>query len=176
MNLPNILSLFRIVLIPVVAYLFYAGDLISATLVFIFACLTDILDGYIARKFNMITDLGKILDPLADKGMQITVLASMAFFVNLMPWQVVLFIFIKELVLCLGGAVLYNSNVVLGSNWWGKAATVVTSVCVISILFFHSIMSATVLCVFQFMPVIWAVFSIIRYYILYTKIKYKDES
>ena len=173
MNLPNVLSLFRIGLIPVVAYLFYIGEIVSATLVFIVACLTDILDGYIARKFDMITDLGKILDPLADKGMQITVIASMAFFVNLMPWQVVFFIFIKELALCLGGAVLYNSKVVIGSNWWGKAATVVTSVCVIAILFFSTFMSPVVLTVFQYMPVLWALFSFVRYLIIYIGLRGK---
>lgn len=171
MNLPNILSLFRIALIPVTAYLFYIEETTAATLVFICACLTDILDGYIARKFNMITDLGKILDPLADKGMQITVLGSMAFFAGLMPWQVVLFIFVKELILCLGGAVLYNSRIIIGSSWWGKAATVVTSLCVVIILFFHSSMNGAMLAFFQYMPVLWAVFSFIRYLIVYIKIK-----
>lgn len=174
MNLPNVLSLFRIGLIPVVAYLFYIGEIISATLLFIVACLTDILDGYIARKFDMITDLGKILDPLADKGMQITIIASMAFFVDLMPWQVVLFIFIKELALCLGGAVLYNSKVIIVSNWWGKAATVVTSVCVIAILFFNTFMSSFVLVVFQYMPVLWALFSFVRYLIVYVGLRGKQ--
>jgi len=170
LNLPNILSIIRILLIPVSAFLFSKDNISGAVTVFIIACLTDILDGYIARKFNLITDLGKILDPLADKGMQITMLISMAI-ADLMPWFVVIFIFLKEFLMCVGGAVLYKANTVVGANSYGKIATVVTSLSVIAILLFHDFMSATVLGILQWLPVAFAVYAFIRYTMLFTKIK-----
>ena len=170
MNLPNILSVIRILLIPVNAILFSKDCIAGAVTVFIIACLTDILDGYIARKYNLITDLGKILDPLADKGMQITMLISMAF-CDLMPWFVVMFIFMKELLMCVGGAVLYRSHTVVGANSYGKIATVVTSSCVILILVFHPFLNNEAIFTLQWAPVAFAVYAFIRYTMLFTKIK-----
>ena len=170
MNLPNILSIIRILLIPVSAVLFSKDYVIGATVIFVIACLTDILDGYIARKFNLITDLGKILDPLADKGMQITMLISMAIG-DLMPWFVVIFIFLKEFLMCIGGVVLYKDNTVIAANSYGKIATVVTSLSVILILIFHDFMNSTVLVILQWAPVAFAIYAFIRYTMLFTKIK-----
>lgn len=170
LNIPNILSCFRLLLIPVTAYLFHRDLVQAASLIFILACLTDVADGYIARKYDQITDLGKILDPLADKGMQITVLVSMAS-IEYMPWAVVAFILCKELMMVAGGALLYRSKVVVGSNWYGKAATVVTSVCVTAILFFYDSLSGGLLLVLQWLPVAFAVFAFLRYIIVYANIK-----
>ena len=170
MNLPNILSIIRILLIPVTAVFFAKGKVSGAVTVFIVACLTDILDGYIARKYNLITDLGKILDPLADKGMQITMLISMAMG-DLMPWFVVMFILLKELLMCVGGAVLYRANTVIAANSYGKIATVVTSLCVILILLFHTFLNDTMLFILQWAPIAFAIYAFIRYTMLFAKLK-----
>ena len=66
-TIPNLLSLIRILLIPVFVALFFHDEMIGAALILILSGLTDTLDGYIARHFNMITNLGKVLDPIADK-------------------------------------------------------------------------------------------------------------
>ena len=123
MNIPNFLSLIRIILIPITARLFYIGKIETAAAVFVAACLTDILDGYIARHFNMVTDLGKILDPLADKGMQLTVLISMAT-CGLMPKAVVIMILCKEVIQVVGGSILYKLGVVISAKASGKACYV----------------------------------------------------
>jgi len=170
LNLPNILSVIRIMMIPFAAYFFAMDNTFVANVIFILACLTDILDGYIARKFNLITDIGKILDPLADKGMQITMLISMGV-AEMMPWFVVGFIFLKELMMCLGGALLYKSKIILPANRYGKIATVVTSSCVVSILFFHPVLPVAVLCILQWMPVVFAVYAFIKYLLVFLSYK-----
>ena len=76
MNIPNLLSIFRLALIPVFAVVIFSpipNSALWACLIFLLSGATDVLDGYIARKYNMITNVGKVLDPLADKLMQITV-------------------------------------------------------------------------------------------------------
>ena len=173
MNLPNLLSLIRIALIPVTAILFSKDRIIAATVVFIIACLTDILDGVIARRFNLITDIGKILDPLADKGMQITMLVSMAF-AELMPWVVVAVLFIKEIMMCIGGAVLYKDKTVIGANSYGKISTVITSSCVVLILLFHQVFAPFVIFALQWIPLLFALYAFLRYTMVYTEIKKAD--
>ena len=161
MNIPNFLSLIRIILIPITARLFYIGKIETAAAVFVAACLTDILDGYIARHFNMVTDLGKILDPLADKGMQLTVLISMAT-CGLMPKAVVIMILCKEVIQVVGGSILYKLGVVISAKASGKAATVVTSVCVLSY-------GITV--VLQWLPVLFAALAFLRYLFFFISVK-----
>ena len=170
MNIPNILSLIRVALIPVTAYLLFNNNVTEAVIVFIIACITDILDGFLARRLNMVTDLGKILDPLADKGMQLTVLFLMATR-SLIPWTVVAVIIIKELLLFVGGAHLFQSNVVISANWYGKVATVVTSLCVVLILLFHQYLSDAFLLVLQWLPVVFASIALLGYLSVYFTLK-----
>lgn len=155
--------------------MFYLNNTISAVIVFIIACITDIVDGIIARRFNMVTDLGKILDPLADKGMQVTVLFSMAV-KSLIPWIVVAVIICKEFLMLAGGTVLYASDIVISSNVYGKLSTVVTSSCVILILLFNRCLSATLLTVLQWLPVVFAFIALIGYFNVWYKIKNNKDS
>ena len=78
-TLPNKITLCRIVLIPVFLILAYQGLLLPAFVVYIIACLSDMADGYIARKYNQISNFGKFMDPLADK---MLVLSAMCFFIE----------------------------------------------------------------------------------------------
>ncbi len=161
-------------MIPVTAILFAKEKITAAVIVFIAACLTDILDGYIARKYNMITDIGKVLDPLADKGMQITMLMSMAT-AQLMPWVVVIFLFLKELLMCVGGAVLYKANTVIAANSYGKISTVVTSSCVVLILLLYKVLHPAMLIFLQWAPVVFAVYAFIRYSRLFANWKKENK-
>ena len=99
MNLPNKLSIARAVCIPVVVVLLYMqnpGCRIAAGILFILACLTDFLDGRIARKRNLVTDFGKFIDPVADK---LLVLAALIMLIHLgmMPTWVVIIVLCREL-------------------------------------------------------------------------------
>ena len=128
-TIPNVLSLIRILLVPVIVWVYFDKSianhyLIALVLVFLSA-ITDVLDGIIARKFNLITDLGKILDPIADKLTQFVVVFCLACDYPLMI-VVAVIIFAKE-ILMLIGAVLFvkQGNETPYARWWGKLTTVV---------------------------------------------------
>ena len=96
-NIPNILSCIRILLVFVFLFVFFVVDNIYlALLIFLIAGATDVIDGYLARRNNWITNLGKILDPVADKLMQCTVLLSLLIKGLVPVWFVVPF-FVKEI-------------------------------------------------------------------------------
>lgn len=127
MTIPNILTIIRLISTPVFAVVFICGGqklYFVSLFIFIFACFLDLVDGYIARKYNMITDLGKVLDPIADKVLVITVLVCLRVTGALDLWFLY-FIIIKECLMVLGGILLYKGNkVVVKSNIFGKLATV----------------------------------------------------
>ena len=109
MSIPNLLSLLRLVLVPVFAVVFFqpAPDAHRwAVLIYLTAFLTDVADGWIARHFNQITKLGRILDPLADKLMTFTVIICITADGIIPLWAVVVF-FLKELTMAIGGYLMY---------------------------------------------------------------------
>ena len=162
MNIPNILSVFRIALIPFTGFFLCNDRLVLGVILFAVACATDILDGYIARKFNQITDLGRLLDPIADKGMQLTVFVCMAV-KSYMPWVGVAVIVLKEILMVGGSASLYKKNVIVQANWYGKISTVITSLCVFIILLFFDSLSLGVRIVLQWLPVVSALIALGKY-------------
>ena len=128
-TVPNILSMFRIILVPIIVWIYFDSRikdhyLLALVLVFISA-LTDVLDGIIARKFNLITDLGKILDPIADKLTQFVVVFCLACDYPLMT-VVAVIIFAKELLMLIGAVIFVKrGNETPYARWWGKLTTVV---------------------------------------------------
>lgn len=124
-TIPNILSFLRILMIPgiVVLYCLYE-EYLWATGLIILSGITDIVDGKIARKFNMISDLGKILDPIADKLTQAAVVLCLSLRYPYMIWMFVL-MFVKELTMGITGilSIKYSGNV-HGADWHGKTVTV----------------------------------------------------
>lgn len=121
LNAPNIITLFRFALVPVSTILIYFDKLIPALIVYIVACGTDLLDGYIARKQKLVTEAGILLDPLADKLM--SVFAVIAFTATgVLPWFVLVIILIKETLMICGGIYLYFKNIVAPANMFGKMA------------------------------------------------------
>ena len=133
LTVPNFLSLFRIVLIPVFAVLFYQNRLALAVLVIFLSGLSDFLDGKIARKFNQVSALGKMLDPIADK-LTIFAVAIVLFLkfkqaesesMQAFAWVFLLFI-AKDIIMLLGGALLIALGTrPVAAEIWGKAATFV---------------------------------------------------
>ena len=126
-NIPNILSIIRICLVGVFVFVFfnnYPHNLMWALVVFLTAGLTDVIDGFLARKFNWITNVGKILDPIADKLMQCTVLICMLTKQLIPAWLVFPFI-LKEFLMLLGGLlVIKKRRVIVVSNIFGKMTVV----------------------------------------------------
>ena len=122
MNLPNKLTIFRVILvIPFVALMLNGYDL-WAVAVFIIASLTDLLDGRIARKYNLITDFGKFMDPLADK---LLVCAAMICLVEMgrLPAWMVIVIISREFIISGFRLVASDNGVVIAASYWGKFKT-----------------------------------------------------
>ena len=124
-NVPNALTMLRAILIPVYWVVFMDGYHYWALGIFIFASLTDLADGYIARKYNLITDFGKLMDPLADKLMVLSVMLSLAI-KGMAPWAALAILLAKEGLMVLGGAILYKKGVVVYAIWIGKLAQATT--------------------------------------------------
>ena len=122
LTVPNILTIIRMALIPVFWMLMMVYNLNEwALTVFIIASLTDVLDGYIARKCNLITDFGKLFDPLADKLMVLSVLITL-WLRGIIPGIAVILMTIKELYLIFSSAILYKREIVVHSLFVGKFA------------------------------------------------------
>lgn len=122
MNLPNKLTIFRVILvIPFVALMLNGYDL-WAVAVFIIASLTDLLDGKIARKYNLITDFGKFMDPLADK---LLVCAAMICLVEMgrLPAWMVIVIISRDFIISGFRLVASDNGVVIAASYWGKFKT-----------------------------------------------------
>lgn len=137
MNLPNKLTVLRVLLIPVfLVALFFAPapmDRYGAVLIFIIASLTDLLDGKIARKYNMVTNFGKFMDPLADKLLVMSALVSMAALGDLPAW-VAIVILAREFAITGFRTLAVEAGVVLAASWWGKVKTTVQMVMIIVVL------------------------------------------
>lgn len=133
MNLPNKITMLRVIMIPFFAF-FMLTDVVGnskyiAVAIFIIASLTDTLDGFIARKYNLVSNFGKFMDPLADK-----LLVSTAFicFVSIpdnpMPVWGVIVIISREFIISGFRLVAANEGIVLAASWWGKIKTTVQMV------------------------------------------------
>ena len=136
MNLPNKLTILRIILTPVfmaVLYWGFPGADYAALAIFIIASLTDLLDGKIARKYNLITDFGKFADPLADK---ILVTAAMLWFVEVgrMPAWALMIVILREFAVSGLRMVASDNGRVIAAGWSGKVKTAATMVCVVVML------------------------------------------
>ena len=139
LTIPNVLSFIRLCLIPVLVWLYFDEKYLITGIVLIISCLTDIIDGTIARKFNMISDLGKVLDPIADKATQLMVMILLTISFPLMIIPIVMTV-IKETFMAISGwMVIKKCNIVLGAHWHGKAATVLLSIVMALHLVWHTI-------------------------------------
>ena len=145
-NVPNALSVLRIVLVPVflVQYLMPSVADEWAFLTLLVSGLTDMADGFIARRFNQITDCGKLLDPLSDKLTQVAVVVALATrYTEILPLAILCFI--KEGCQAVGSIVLLKKNSpVRGSKWFGKVSTIVFYVCMLALVLWQDGMAPAV--------------------------------
>jgi len=127
LNLPNVLTLLRILLVPVLVVALLDetanGDLLAAV-IFALASATDAMDGYLARTRNDITNFGKLMDPIADKLLIISALVALVSLHRLAGW-VAMVIIARELTVTVTRMQATQHGVVIASNWWGKAKTIV---------------------------------------------------
>ena len=140
-TIPNILSFIRLCIIPFIVWFYLAEHnyLVTGLLV-ILSGATDIVDGFIARQFDMISDVGKVLDPVADKATQIVVIILLIidFPLMLIPLGVSI---VKELFMAITGyMIIKKRDIVLGANWHGKLATVIMTITMILHLVWHGIL------------------------------------
>lgn len=137
MNIPNILTVFRILLVPTFVILFFSGmqdSLLYSMMIFFIAGFTDILDGYIARKNDLITKFGTLMDPLADKLMLLTVLTCLVIR-NYIPMWVLGIIAAKDIFMIFSGFILYTNDTIIPSNLFGKVTTALFYLSIFVMLF-----------------------------------------
>lgn len=137
MNLPNKLTVFRILLIPVFVILMslnFSSHFLYALIVFIIAALTDALDGNIARRYNLVTDFGKFMDPLADKLLVIAALICLIE-INLVPGWIVLIIISRELAVSIMRAIAASNGKVIAAATSGKLKTIVQMIATILLIY-----------------------------------------
>lgn len=139
---PNALTVLRFLLIPIIAIACVQGQYILAIAVLSISGLTDILDGTIARKYNYITDFGKLMDPLADKATQISLLTTL-FIKGAIPIWILAIVVLKEFCMVSGASFLYGKELVVSSKWYGKLATVLFYVAMVISLFLEQIGNTT---------------------------------
>lgn len=128
-QIPNILCYIRFMLIPVFVVLYikaeYPREYLRAAAVVLISGITDFLDGFIARRFDMITELGKLIDPLADKLTQASLIFVLVVKIKWMFLLLILFV-IMQLFLLIAGLVMLKKNARLnGAKWFGKVSTTV---------------------------------------------------
>ncbi|MDG0873541.1 CDP-alcohol phosphatidyltransferase family protein [Paenibacillus thiaminolyticus] len=135
MNLPNALTMVRFVLIPVFLALFFFGERFAAFGIWLLAGLTDILDGYLARKHNMVTSVGMMLDPLADKLMMLTVMLSLLWAGDL-SIAAALAMLVRDAGMIAGAALMhFKGKRTVPANWMGKLTTVLYYIAILFIYF-----------------------------------------
>lgn len=148
LTIPNLLSLFRLILIPVYVGIYLnaheTSDYFIAAMILAVSCLTDLIDGKIARHFNMISTLGKILDPLADKATQFTLILCLAVKHPILWYLVGLFVVKESFQLIAGGINLKRGRMLKGALLSGKICTTVLFVSLILMVMIPGLSTNTV--------------------------------
>ncbi|MFO7636002.1 MAG: CDP-diacylglycerol--glycerol-3-phosphate 3-phosphatidyltransferase [Clostridia bacterium] len=135
-KIPNILTIIRLLMIPVFSFLLLERLFLAAGIVYIAATLTDVLDGFLARRLDAVTNFGKIADPAADKLLHFAAIVILCILGRLHVVFAILF-FAKEALMLLGGILLYKRNYVVEANWFGKLATVAMNASIAASMIFN---------------------------------------
>lgn len=144
-TIPNFMSFFRLVLVPFIIWTYLRGEYSIAGALVLVSAVTDVLDGIIARRYNMVSDLGKVLDPIADK---VTHAALMVCLLTryIYMWIVFGLLVLKELTMfVLGSIAIKRRGRVHSAKWFGKLCTVVLEVCMLALIVFPALPETAVL-------------------------------
>ena len=178
-NVPNALSLIRLILLPVFAVLYLNSEGTDAMFcwsmgVLLLSGLTDLFDGYFARKLDQITEIGKLLDPLADKLTQVLVLVCLVLrHPELIP--LLLICVVKEVLQLIGGLLLFKrTDVVEGSRWFGKVSTFVFYGVMLAIAIWGDVMPRVLFIGLIALVAVLMVFAFFSYLAMYLRLKKKN--
>ena len=168
LTIPNLLSFVRLALIPLIVWLYIGKQEYNlAVMVILISGATDIIDGFIARHFNMVSDFGKILDPLADKFTQAAVIICLTVKYKLMGVLVVLFAIKEVIMIVLGYFAIKKKDSVNSAKWYGKANTVVLYVVMMLLILYPGMsgLLANTLIVICGCVMLWSLALYTRFYI-----------
>ena len=170
---PNILSIFRICLVPVFIVVYFSDDSdrkLFAILIYAIAALSDFFDGFVARKFKASSNLGKLLDPLGDKLMTIAVMVCITIDRPILLWAVIAAA-LKEILLGVGGLVIHKKAKaeLLPSNYLGKTSTVVFFLVCVALMLFIDIPDWAALTLTA-AAVMMSFLALVSYLIMYVRI------
>ena len=163
---PNILTVIRFIFIPSIIVSLIYDNYVLALILFTLSSLTDVLDGKIARKYNAISDFGKLMDPLADKLTQLSVLLTLAV-KNVIPFWIVVILVLKETVMIAGASFLYGKSLVVSSKWYGKLTTVLIYIAVVSSCLIKIFNLPEFDIYIYVLAIIFAIFSLIKYFMYF---------
>lgn len=163
-HIPNALTILRFIFIPFIVISLWQEDYLTAFILFTLSGLTDVLDGFIARKFNFISNFGKLMDPLADKLTQLTVLTTLAV-KGIIPVWMIIVLAIKECTMIAGASFLYGKELVVSSKWYGKLATVLFYIAIVSSLAIKYFSLSFNFDIFiYYLALIFTIFSLVMYF------------
>ena len=170
LTIPNLLSLFRLALIPVYMLIYLNAEtpehyFLSAGILAV-SCLTDLIDGKIARHFNMISTVGKILDPIADKATQFTLIVCLAVSYPALRFLVLLFVIKEGFQLIAGGLALRKGKMLTGALLWGKVCTTILFLSLIIMVMFPQLNDSIVLWI-TCIDAIFMVIALLQYIFAY---------
>lgn len=165
MNLPNKICIARILMCPVFFYLFISGYYLASAILYLIAASTDWLDGYIARKYNLVTDLGKFLDPIADKILVLSGMLIAIFFGwggKITVWSA-FFILTREFIVTGFRCLAAGKSCVIAADMWGKVKTVVQDVAIFVMLVEYAVFETCYSVYLLAVSAILAVISAVNY-------------
>ncbi|MCU6761280.1 CDP-diacylglycerol--glycerol-3-phosphate 3-phosphatidyltransferase [uncultured Roseburia sp.] len=168
MNLPNKLTMFRVVLIPFfVFFMLFSplgriGDYI-ALIIFVAASLTDLLDGKIARKYNLVTNFGKFMDPLADKLLVCSAMICLIEVNRLASW-IVIIIIAREFIISGFRLIAADNQIVIAASMWGKVKTVTQMIMIILLILNFAFLPFQILAVIvTYLALVLTIVSLVDY-------------
>ncbi|NMB95690.1 MAG: CDP-alcohol phosphatidyltransferase family protein [Clostridiaceae bacterium] len=166
MNIPNALTILRFLMIPLFGYFVFNKQYLIAVIIYSIAALTDMLDGFFARKYNMITSWGKVADPVADKLMQLTAVIILNT-QGKIPTILAVAAMLKDVVIGIGSYLLYRqNNLIAQANWYGKLTTVILYFTIVTVLF-----SLPFSDIFVIISLLSVLFSLLMYALKFIRIK-----
>lgn len=166
-NLANIITAVRFFVAIAILILYFTDAqnwLWRCLGLFVFGSLTDVIDGFVARRLHCVSNLGKLLDPVCDKSMMLSMMLVLALGNYIYMWVFVA-LALKELIMVVGAALFFNKNIVVMSNWFGKLSTLTFTVAIVMSVFGLRPYCDWVLAA----AVVWTFITMVQYGIYYYK-------
>lgn len=178
-TIPNLLTYLRIILIVPFVYCFLKGEYFWATVFIGTSALTDCCDGFIARRFNQVTDLGKLIDPIADKLTLLAVMVCITIFTPVVL-PVMIILVLKDLIMLIGGSRMLRKGLTPpAAKWYGKLGTILFYFSVVIIVFLKAAFNyenAVLSIVLLSITALVMIYALVQYYLIYrTLIKNQKE-